>query len=598
MNNEAELELQMSGYQKQYDYSNYAHANNVNVIPEQDFKRLVSDTFKTIADILRATYGPYGSSVIISDQSQTTTTKDGYNVFEAIGFNHTYKRMVYLAISKIIDRVNRNVGDGTTSCILLAEKMFNNLNNIIKTPDDKRNILDLLTRIEHELQDESIIESDVEKGFIKPLTPDRLDALISMASNGDHNLTEVVYNALDPVVNEEGVVTSVRNVVPASEVVLDSDSTAIYDIDYLPGDYRIRANMQIDDIAEMAEPVEMKVVIYDHAFNSADWLRFKKGISIDDTVVLDHDIMILARTFTREFIEHDWADYVKQTTFAKKVKKGDGKIRIHLGEIRSTCVQGELKDLAAVLGTEPRGIHAGDVNHDLLPSAKMSIYKTNCLAFHDLGERDLSDYIEKLKIEIDKDDNHSYIKAKEMRNRIDSLTMKNRDTLLTVKCGTSLEAKLIMDKIDDCISIADSAINSGTVPNLLTYAYSRITRLDEDESETVLKHNVITAIQDAIIGLFGDIWASKYGDKVELEDGSNRLMFIAKHYNGNNEHKSFDIVNTEIVDSSKYPTSAQYDLEVVVAAISIVKYLLTGRALIFDAHILPAVNDNGHYVNG
>ena len=125
--NEAELELQMAGLKKQYDYTDFAHNAHVNVIPEADFKRLVSDTFKTITFVLKQTYGPYGASGIISDHADTTTTKDGYNVFQSIGFQHAYKRKVYLAINKIITRVNRTVGDGTTSCILLAEKIFNNL---------------------------------------------------------------------------------------------------------------------------------------------------------------------------------------------------------------------------------------------------------------------------------------------------------------------------------------------------------------------------------------------------------------------------------------------------------------------------------------
>ena len=45
-----ENEMEMNGFVKVYDYSQYAHDNNVNVIPEADFKRLVSDTFRTIPD--------------------------------------------------------------------------------------------------------------------------------------------------------------------------------------------------------------------------------------------------------------------------------------------------------------------------------------------------------------------------------------------------------------------------------------------------------------------------------------------------------------------------------------------------------------------
>ena len=117
-------EMNVMGYEKTFDYSQYSHINNVNVIPEKDFKRLVEDTFKTIADILRPSYGPYGSIMMLSENNETTTTKDGYNIFRGMAFGHAYKRLVYLAISKIISRVNKRVGDGTTSCILLAEKMF------------------------------------------------------------------------------------------------------------------------------------------------------------------------------------------------------------------------------------------------------------------------------------------------------------------------------------------------------------------------------------------------------------------------------------------------------------------------------------------
>ena len=142
-------ELEIMGFEPVYDYTQFSHDYNVNVIPEHDFKKLVHDTFKTIAGILRNTYGPYGSTVMISTNiGETVTTKDGYNVFEAIGFSHHYKRMVYLAIKKIIERVNRNVGDGTTSCILLADKLFNNINKIIRTSDEKRKTLEILSDIE------------------------------------------------------------------------------------------------------------------------------------------------------------------------------------------------------------------------------------------------------------------------------------------------------------------------------------------------------------------------------------------------------------------------------------------------------------------
>ena len=112
-----DTEMEVAGYVRKFDYTQYAHDNHVNVIDENSFQHLVRDTFTTIADVMRNTYGPYGSTIMISNQNETTTTKDGYNIYCAMGFNHQYKRMVYLAIRDIIERVNRTVGDGIELCL-------------------------------------------------------------------------------------------------------------------------------------------------------------------------------------------------------------------------------------------------------------------------------------------------------------------------------------------------------------------------------------------------------------------------------------------------------------------------------------------------
>ena len=38
-------QLALAGIRKSWDYTQYSHDKNVNVIPEEDFKRLIHDTF-------------------------------------------------------------------------------------------------------------------------------------------------------------------------------------------------------------------------------------------------------------------------------------------------------------------------------------------------------------------------------------------------------------------------------------------------------------------------------------------------------------------------------------------------------------------------
>ena len=159
--------------------------------------------------------------------------------------------------------------------------------------------------------------------------------------------------------------------------------------------------------------------------------------------------------------------------------------------------------------------------------------------------------------------------------------MKTQDTLLTVKATTSLEAKLITDKIDDCVSIINSAAMNGVVPNMLRFAYKRMEDIDTDKDTNPLWHKINVAIMDSIKGLFDDIWKSKY-----LNENILTGEQFNEHFYDEDTWQSFDIVTDEFKSPSEYCTSSQYDLEVLVAAISIVKYLITSKAFIFDAMLL------------
>lgn len=574
-------ELELLGYKQVYDYVQYSHDNHVNVIPEESFKRLVSDTFKTIADVLRKTYGPYGSTVIITDQNVTTTTKDGYNVFEAMGFSHHYKRMVYLAIKKIIERVNRNVGDGTTSCILLAEKMFENLNKLIKTPDDSRNTLHILSIIEKDLQNMDHIHNDRKEGFIKCLDKESLRNIINLAGNYDEELTKVIYEALCPKYNSsDKSISSVRNIVIESEVDYSGESNVCYAIDYLPGDYRIRVDMDVELGLSFVDKTDIKIVLYDHAFGPADWNNFIQKYDKETKV------LIIARTFTKTFMDNEYLRYLKERAFVK------APINIILSAIAGSNIQNELKDLAALLKTEVRDLHAGPVDHENIPTATIQMYKGNALCFYNVEKPE--EYINKLYMEMKKDLSHSYITQKSFMDRIKALSLESQDTLITVKAGTSLELKMITDKIDDCVSIVNSALSTGIVPNMLAYAYYRMNNisLQAFSKDEQLLCDVAGSIMTSIGNLFNIVWGSKYEnsdkDSKECEAIKDNLYIIKRN-------SSYDIISDSFVDVTTLPTSAQYDLEVVVASISIVKYLLTSRALVFDAHLMTPVDDQGHF---
>ena len=106
-----------------------------------------------------------------------------------------------------------------------------------------------------------------------------------------------------------------------------------------------------------------------------------------------------------------------------------------------------------------------------------------------------------------------------------------------------------------------------------------------------MTEKVCNGIEKSISGLLTDIWESKHGDQYQ----ENLRKINEQYYGEKLDWVSFDIIKEAYVDMDELPTSAQYDIEVIVAAISIVKYLLTSRAFIFDAHLMTNINDEGHY---
>ena len=159
--------------------------------------------------------------------------------------------------------------------------------------------------------------------------------------------------------------------------------------------------------------------------------------------------------------------------------------------------------------------------------------------------------------------------------------MDCQDTMLTVKTTSPLEEKLITDKIDDCVSIIDSAATNGVVPNMLRYAYYCMDSIKKNYENSELSNKIIEAIKESICGLFDDIWKSKYLNENILTGEQFRERF----YDEDN-WESFNIITDEFTDPSEFCTSSQYDIEVVVAAISIIKYLITSKQFIFDANLL------------
>ena len=103
-----------------------------NVVSEEKLKKVQEKTLNLLKDFLAKTYGPMGSytSIIKGDTIRTVTTdfsKDGLKVLKNIIFDSPLEMSMQAELCDICQYVVKQVGDGTTSAVILSALIYSEM---------------------------------------------------------------------------------------------------------------------------------------------------------------------------------------------------------------------------------------------------------------------------------------------------------------------------------------------------------------------------------------------------------------------------------------------------------------------------------------
>lgn len=105
-----------------------------NIVSEDKVREVQKDTLNIIASSLEKSFGPKGSSTAIVknlDKNEANIsvewTKDGHTIVNNILFVHPIERSVQDLLSSLTRYIVKEVGDGTTSAIILCKTVFETL---------------------------------------------------------------------------------------------------------------------------------------------------------------------------------------------------------------------------------------------------------------------------------------------------------------------------------------------------------------------------------------------------------------------------------------------------------------------------------------
>lgn len=103
-----------------------------NVTSDTYFHNTVSVFLSEIYDLMKNCYGPYGSHILIGSNVRPEATKDGKTILSKVKTNGSISSAVHGSITSVADKQVYEVGDGSTTTILLLCKLYKKFRKIIK----------------------------------------------------------------------------------------------------------------------------------------------------------------------------------------------------------------------------------------------------------------------------------------------------------------------------------------------------------------------------------------------------------------------------------------------------------------------------------
>ena len=95
------------------------------ILFDEDARRQLQKGISTLARTVKVTYGPGGRSVLLEKGlGKSVVTRDGQTVSREIEVPQPFENMGARLINEVASKTNKEVGDGTTSAVILAEAMI------------------------------------------------------------------------------------------------------------------------------------------------------------------------------------------------------------------------------------------------------------------------------------------------------------------------------------------------------------------------------------------------------------------------------------------------------------------------------------------
>lgn len=165
-----------------------------NVIPKDKLRKIQRNTLNKLSGFLSATYGPMSSTTQIitgnnKETIQANYSKDGLKVLKHITFDQPLEMAIQSEIENVARFVELQVGDGTTSSVVLSAEIFNQISIIEQEYSNipPRVLINTFNHVVSEIQDKI-------KARRRDITIDDIRKICMISTNGNEEVSNQIAN--------------------------------------------------------------------------------------------------------------------------------------------------------------------------------------------------------------------------------------------------------------------------------------------------------------------------------------------------------------------------------------------------------------------
>ena len=175
------------------------------ILFDSDGRQKLTAGMQTLAKAVSSTLGPSGKNVVIDKSfAGPVSTKDGISVSKEIELPDPFENMGAKILNEVASKTNDNVGDGTTTAIVLASSMIEEGRKFVAAGVQAQSI-----RRGMDLAAEAV--EDVVLGLAKKVEGyDQIRHVAYISSNSDNQIADLLAEAMESVTND-GVITIEEN---------------------------------------------------------------------------------------------------------------------------------------------------------------------------------------------------------------------------------------------------------------------------------------------------------------------------------------------------------------------------------------------------